>query len=419
MPSRAAVEPERTDFDATVETREGREVVLDTTYFYPEGGGQPADRGVLGGVPVVDVQYRDDRVVHTLAPDADASEVDPGSTVACAVDQRFRTYCMRAHTASHVLYGAGRRLLDDLGYGGFGIGADPVPGDGGPASVRGKVRVDFTTPTDIDDDTLIELERLVNRAVWESRPVSWETYPKAEALELDGIAFNTKTEEGLGAETVRVVTVGAAAGADADADPWDVAACGGTHVSNTREIGPVTVLERSNPGEGLTRVEFAVGEAGIDRRGEEKGVALAAARDLGTNLADVPDAVARLRDERDEYASELADLRGRLVDARIAELREETVTRDGATWLVGRVEGLDANALADRARELAGDGAGVVALVDDGALAVATDGETDAGDVVEAVTDEFGGGGGGSPTVAQGGGLGASDDEVVAFLRGE
>ncbi len=216
-----------------------------------------------------------------------------------------------------------------------------------------------------------------------------------------------------------MVTVGAAAGSGPDADPWDVAACGGTHVSNTREIGPVTVLDRSNPGEGLTRVEFAVGEAGIERRAEEKRTALAAARDLGTNLADVPDTIARLRDEREEYQSELADLRGRLVDVRIDELRGETVERDGARWLVGRVDGLDANALADRARELAGDGADVVALVNDGALAVGTDGETDAGDVVESVTDEFGGGGGGSPTVAQGGGLGTSDDEVVAFLRGE
>ena len=421
MPSRAAADPETTDFEATVETREGREVVLDATYFYPEGGGQPADRGVIGGVPVVDVQQREGRVVHALAPDADADELEPGATVACAVDENLRTYCMRAHTASHVLYGAGRRLLDDLGYGGFGISAAPETGgtNGDAAGVRGKVRVDLSTSSDIDDGTLVELERLVNRAVWESRAVSWETHPKAEALELDGIAFNTKTEEGLGAETVRVVTVGAAAGADADAESWDVAACGGTHVSNTREIGPVTVLDRSNPGEGLTRVEFAVGEAGIDRRAAEKRTALAAARDLETNLDGVPDAIARLRGDREALESELADLRTRLVDARIEELREEIVERDGATWLVGRVEGPDANALADRARSLAGEAADVVALVDDGALAVGTDGDRDANEIVGAVTDEFGGGGGGSPTVAQGGGLGTSDEAVVAFLRGE
>jgi len=247
----APAEPYTTRFGATVERIDGREVVLSETYFYAESGGQPADRGAIAGHDVVDVQYGDGGVVHTLA---EAADLSPGETVTGRIDEQFRTYCMRAHTASHVLYGAGRRLLDDLGYGGFDISPE-------------KVRVDFTTSTEIDDETLFELERLVNRAVWESRPVSWNTHPEEDALELDGIAFNTKTEEGITGETVRVVTVGENGRGEG---PWDRAACGGTHVENTREIGPVTVLERSNPGEGLTRVEFAVGEPGIERRIAEK-----------------------------------------------------------------------------------------------------------------------------------------------------
>jgi alanyl-tRNA synthetase len=306
---------------------------------------------------------------------------------------------MRAHTASHVLYGAGRRLLEGLGYGGFGITPE-------------KVRVDFTTSTEIDDGTLLELERLVNRVVWESRPVSWEALPREEALSREAVAFNTKTEEGVTGGSVRVVTVGGE-------EPWDVAACGGTHVRNTREIGPVSVLERSNPGEGLTRVEFAVGEPGIERRMTEKRAALDVARELGTNVESAVGELRRLQGERDDLAAELSALRDDLVEARIAELREDTVQRNGHEWLVGTVERLDANGLADRAQALAGDGADVVALVNDGALAVAAAGEVNAGEVVEQVTGEFGGGGGGSPTVAQGGGLGADDETVVAFLRGE
>jgi alanyl-tRNA synthetase len=441
MSSRAPQEPDTRNFETTVATRDGRAVVLAETYFYPEGGGQPADRGSIAGVPVVDVRKRDGRVVHALAEDADASAVVEGSTVDCAVDDAFRTYCMRAHTASHVLYGAGRRLFDDLGYGGFGIGAPSRAqrADGVAASAAGKVRVDFSTPTDVDDRALVELERLVNRAVWESRPVSWATYPKREALALDGVAFNTKTEEGLDAESVRVVAVGppgevvdgdrvdgdrVVPRADAregvgPAGNWDVAACGGTHVDDTREIGPVTVLGRSNPGEGLTRVEFAVGERGIERRSEEKRVALDAARALGTGLEDVPDAVDRLRSDRDELAADLAGRRDDLVDARIDDLRESVVERRGGRWLVGTVGELDANGLADRAGSLVGDDADVVALVNDGSLAVATTGDPEADAVVGEVTDAFGGGGGGSPTVAQGGGIGADDEAVVAFLRGE
>jgi alanyl-tRNA synthetase len=393
MHSLAPEEPEVRQFEATVTRCDGTDVVLAETYFYPEGGGQPADRGTIDGLSVTDVQARNGEVVHTLASEPAFSE---GDSVESLIDPDFRTYCMRAHTASHALYGAGRRLFEDLGYGGFGITDE-------------KVRVDFATSTTIDDETLVELERLVNRVVWESRDVSWETLPREEALDREDVAFNTKTEEGITGDTVRIVEI----------EDWDVAACGGTHVQNTRVIGPVTVLERSNPGEGLTRVEFAVGPNAIAARAAERTAAMDAAQLLDTRVAELPDAVQRLRNERDDLQAERNELQDRVVDVRLADLEDDIIECDGQAWLVGAVPGLGANALADRAQELVGESADVVALVsDDGQyLAVATTGEVNAGDVVGDVTDEFGGGGGGGPTVAQGGGLGASADEVVEFLR--
>jgi alanyl-tRNA synthetase len=394
--SRAPAEPEVRSFDAEVTAVDGRVVELDRTWFYPEGGGQPADRGTVAGHEVVDVRKRDGTVEHALSTPEPTVAV--GDTVECAVDDGYRTYCMRAHTASHVLYGAGRRLLDDLGYGGFDITDE-------------KVRVDFATSTDIDDAVLVELERLVNRTVWESRPVSWEQLPAAEARDRDDVAFNTKTEEGVmaDADTVRIVTV----------DGWDVAACGGTHVSNTREIGPVEVLDRSNPGEGLTRVEFAVGEPGIDRRAAVHEAALAAAREAGVAVTDLPDAVAGLREENERLSAELADLRSELLDGRIRSFG--TVDRDGTTWRIGTVAGFEANDAGEAAKRVVGDDeAGVVAVVGDETrpfVVVASTGAVHAGDVVDAVTDVFGGGGGGGPPFAQGGGLDADADEVVAFLR--
>jgi alanyl-tRNA synthetase len=391
--SRAAAEPNVLAFEATVDSG-GRAVTLSETYFYPEGGGQPADRGTLGGHEVTDVQERDGSVVHELD-----GELTAGATVEGRVDPGFRRYCRRAHTASHALYGAGRRLLDDLGYGGFGISSE-------------RVRVDFTTSTDIDDATLVELERLVNRVVWESRPVTWTERAREDALADDAVAFNTKTEEGLTGDTVRVVTIGAAG---EGGEVWDGAACGGTHVDDTSEIGPVTVLSRSNPGEGLTRVEFAVGPAAVERRATEKRAALDAAAALGTNVESVVEGIDRLQEERDDLEAELASARAELTELRLADI--ETVERDGRPWLVGALD-RDVNDLATVARERAGTDAAVVALVAaDGSLAVATDGEVDAGDVVDEVTEEFGGGGGGSPTVAQGGGVDADADRVVAFLR--
>jgi len=395
MHSRAPADPSVTTFGAAVDAVRGRTVVLDETYFYPEGGGQPADRGLIGDTEVVDVQTEGDEVVHTLAAEPD---FEAGETIDCTVDEQFRRYVTRAHTASHALYGAGRRLLDDLGYGGFGITDE-------------KIRVDFTTTTTIDDEALVELERLVNRVVWESRAVSWETLPQDEALNRDDVAFNTKTEEGLSGETVRIVEI----------DKWDVAACGGTHVENTREIGPVAVLDRSNPGEGLTRVEFAVGPTAIDRRAAESTANRAAARLLDTQVQGLPDAVQRLADERDQLAEQVSDLRGQVIEARLADLRDATVQRDGAEWLAGTVPSNDANALSAFAQELADQTANVVALVGESGeyLAVATDGSVDAEAVVADVTGEFGGGGGGGDTVAQAGGLSGDPEGIVAFLRGE
>jgi alanyl-tRNA synthetase len=394
--SRAPQEPDVRTFEAEVTAVEGSTVVLDRTWFYPEGGGQPADRGTLAGAEVVDVQARDGRVEHTLAAAPDPDAVSVGETVEATVDDEFRTYCMRAHTASHVLYGAGRRLLDDLGYGGFGITDE-------------KVRVDFATSTDIDDAVLVELERLVNRAVWDSRAVSWEEIPTEEARSREEVAFNTKTEGGVMADsdTVRVVTV----------DGWDVAACGGTHVSNTAVVGPVSVLDRSNPGEGLTRVEFAVGDAGVDYRATVHGAALDAARELGVGVGDLPESVASLQAENDRLAAELADVRGDLLDGRLRSF--EAVERDGVAWRVGSVDGFDANAVGEAAKRVASDEEVVAAVGGEGRpfLVVASSASVHAGDVVDRVTEEFGGGGGGGPPFAQGGGLDATPDEVVTFLR--
>jgi alanyl-tRNA synthetase len=393
----APSEPGVREFEATVERVDGREVVLDRTYFYAESGGQPADRGTLGGVPLADVRATGDGVVHVLA-EAPGAGVESGAAVDCVVDDAFRTYCMRAHTASHVLYGAGRRLLDDLGYGGFDIDEE-------------KVRVDLSTTTDVDDEVLVALERLSNRAVWESRAVSWEEVGVEEARSREDVAFNTKTEEGVMADAdgVRIVTV----------DDWDVAACGGTHVSNTREIGPVTLLERSNPGEGLTRVEFAVGPTGIDRRATVHGAALEAARALETSVTDVGEAARSLVEERDALDARVRELQSAAVERTVAGF--DVVERDGARLRAGVVaaDGVGPNDVADPVRAAVGDGAdAVVAVGRDGRtfVVVASDGSVDAGELVGRLTDEFGGGGGGGATFAQGGGIDADPADVLDAL---
>ncbi len=409
---RAAAEPYTTSWETTVERVDGREVVLDVTYFYAESGGQPSDRGRIGGVDVVDVRLEDGETVHTTAqPDA----LTEGQRVVCGVDWAFRTYCMRAHTASHTLYGVARDHLDDLGYGGFDIGAPSVEdlatvGDG-------KVRVDLRSSTPVDDDVLVELEAGVNRAVWESRQVHWESVPVTEAQSRDRVAFNTKTEEGVmaDADRVRIVTID---GRNDEDPPLDVAACGGTHVRNTRQIGPVTVLGRSNPGEGLTRVEFAVGPPSVRRRAEEKRSLLGAAAELDAAPEDVVASAERMRERVEDLEATVSDLRGELVAAQLDAA--EPVARDGRQWLVATVEGVGPNDVRDTAMAAVGDAVDVVVLTGtDGSTFVvaASTGDPPATSVVDTVTGEFGGGGGGSDQFAQGGGLDATPADVVESLR--
>ena len=396
MQTLAPDNPETLSFDAEVAAVDGREVTLDGTYFYPEGGGQPADRGVIDDLAVTDVQKSSDGVVHTLA---EAPSFETGDTVHCVVDAAFRTYCKRAHTASHVLFGAGRRVLDDVGYAGFDIGEESV-------------RVDFTADTEITDERMVEMERLANRAVWDSLPVTWGYEDTQTAREREAVAFNTKTEEGAmaDADEVRVVTV----------EGWDVAACGGTHVGNTQEIGPIHVLERSNPGEGATRVEFAVGPSAIDAAADLHVAAREGAQRLDVAPPEIPEAVDRLTDERDELRDEVADLKSELLSDRLDGL--DAVDRDGGRWLVGAIEGATPNDLQGELEGYVGDGVDGVAVTGTSGetfVVVATGGDADANAVVQDVTGEFGGGGGGSPTVAQGGGIPVPPVEVVGYLRNE
>ncbi|MGQ4554994.1 alanine--tRNA ligase-related protein [Halobellus sp. GM3] len=395
MRTHAPEEPEVREFTASVVAIDGRSVTLDRTYFYAESGGQPADTGTLGGTRVVDVRDDGEAVRHALAA---APDFGVGDEVTGVVDDDFRTYCMRAHTASHLLYGAGRRLLDDLGYGGFDISEE-------------KVRVDFTTPTDIGDETLVELERLTNRAVWDSLDVSWTEVPTEEATARDGIAFNTKTEEGVmgSAETVRIV----------DIDGWDVAACGGTHVSNTREVGPVTVLERSNPGEGLTRVEFAVGPTGIDRRATQHRALRETTAALGTNTDDLAAHATSVRAERDDLEARVRELEREAVADAIDDF--ETVDVRDATWRIGTLVDADSNDAGEATKAAVEESTVVVAVGDTQSpyvvVAAGPESGVDAGSVVDGLTDAFGGGGGGGRPFAQGGGLDASPEEVLEAVR--
>ncbi|WP_254764323.1 alanyl-tRNA editing protein [Natrinema marinum] len=284
---RAAAEPYATRFETEVTSIDGRRVWLERSHFFGASGGQPADRGTIADIAVADVELVGGEQVHVLA---DAPSFNVGHRALCAVDWSFRMYCMRAHTASHILAGAARRVLESATSAGLEIGPETV-------------RVDLEVDAPIDDETLIELDERVNRVIWESRPVSWDDVPISEARERADIRFDPDANEAAVEKgRVRIVAIedendggrgNRFAGTNGTPTPWDARACPGTHVRNTREVGPVTVLGRSSTADDRTRIEFAVGPQAINRRTAEKRAAFAATSALGVDLEEVGDELER------------------------------------------------------------------------------------------------------------------------------
>ncbi|WP_254769300.1 alanyl-tRNA editing protein [Salinilacihabitans rarus] len=234
-------DPTRLDCEATVERVVDDRVVLDRTCFYPEGGGQPADTGVLRAGDetwrVVDVQKRD-TIYHHLA--GDGAPPTAGTTVAGAVDADRRRAHSRYHTAQHLLSAL---LL-----------AEYDAATTGNQLYADRARLDCRYERFTDDD-LAAIETRLNELVDADLPVRWYTLDRAvaenrldpERTRLD-LLPDSITE-------VRIVEIG-----DAD-DPFDRTACAGTHVERTAEIGRVAVTGRETRGPEEERVRFRLADA--------------------------------------------------------------------------------------------------------------------------------------------------------------
>ena len=217
-------------FTATVVSclpgKHGYDVVLDRTCFYPEGGGQPGDRGTLGGVKVTDTHERDGETVHCC--DAPLEE---GDLVEGILDWDYRFHLMQQHSGEHILSGF---LHEALGYDnvGFHMGADCVT-------------IDFNGP--ISPEQLKELEDKANRYIWENHPVN-VLLPKGE--ELEKLPYRSKKEL---TGDIRIVEFPGA----------DLCACCGVHVKMTGEIGMVKLLSCQKFHDGV-RIEMLAGMAAFD-----------------------------------------------------------------------------------------------------------------------------------------------------------
>jgi len=222
------------EFDATVVEVAPKSVVLDRTAFYPGGGGQPADTGVLRGgageYRVIRTSRSGDNIVHELEGESPAA----GAAVHGVIDWERRYDLMRTHTALHILCGVVWR-----DYGAHVTGSDIKPL---------AARMDFELEQ-MSADFATEVEAASNKEVEAGRPVEAKTLPRAEAFEIPDLI---RTKVNLLPESIPEIRTVDISGLDLQAD-------GGLHVANTREVGTIRVVRHESKGRINKRLRIEVG----------------------------------------------------------------------------------------------------------------------------------------------------------------
>ena len=227
------------EFDAKIlriqKTNGEHHIVLDQTAFYPLGGGQPADTGIIKGekgeIKVSDAKMRNGRVIHITKEVM--GEIKEGDSVRGIIDWDRRYALMLNHTAAHLMTEALRKAT--------GL---PIEVVGSGIDVN-KVRLDLAYDSSLGQ-LLSEIEKIANEIAKENRPVIAKTMPREKAKEYVGKFHESLKTLPPQVQAVRVVEI----------KDLHACACGGTHLKNTGEIGSIKILKRGSKGKGVERVEF-------------------------------------------------------------------------------------------------------------------------------------------------------------------
>jgi alanyl-tRNA synthetase len=355
--------------------------------FYPEGGGQVSDSGVVetpSGLASVSGVYRlgDDQAVALELRDGELGVGEPARAV---VDRSTRLATMRNHTATHLLHAALRHELGThVRQAGSYVGPD-------------KLRFDFTHGQRLTPTEVAAVEELVNSWIVEGRPVRAVHTTREEAERLGAMAlFGEKY-----GDRVRMVEI----------EGVSRELCGGTHVAGTAEIGLFHLTTETSSASNVRRIEAVTGAAGIDAFRERSEELAEIAALLRAPEHEVVAAVRKLTDRVREL-----ERRPRPTDSRAVadELAGKAGEISGVRVLAEIVEAADAKELlelSDRVRQSLGDSAVVLGTAVDGrahlvanVAPAAVERGVRAGEVVRAAAEIVGGGGGGRDTMAQAGG---------------
>ena len=392
--------------DGSVSVEEANEgdvtVILDSTTFYGEGGGQIGDAGYLSS-DKVSVQIRDTKKtdgVFLHVGTVVSGSLKVGDTVTTEVLAPMRKAIMRAHSSCHLLQAALRQVLGDH------------VEQAGSFVAEDHVRFDFTHFAALTAEELAKVEWIVNRHILEGEIITMTEMPIEEAKKLGAMAlFGEKY-----GKIVRVVRMG----------EFSTEFCGGTHLDNTAGIGLFKIVSESSVAAGVRRIEAVTGRSVLDLiRDQQKLIGDTAAELKAQNPSDISKRAAQLQAETREMKREIESLNSKLASTKLTAILSSAVDVKGVSLVTAKLDDMQPDAartLADEIKANDPKSVAVLALVNADKLNfIAVAGKdavaagAHAGKLVGAVAAVTGGRGGGRPDNAMAGGNDKSKiDEALA-----
>ena len=376
------------------------DVVLDVTPFYAEMGGQQGDAGELvapgATVSVSDTKSHNGLYAHVAT--VSEGELHVGDTVCASIDAHRRALLRRNHTATHLLDAALKQVLGDHVQ------------QAGSLVAPEHLRFDFTHFEALGADQLKAVEDIVNDEIFAGEPVITREMNLEEAKASGAVAlFGEKY-----GDVVRVVSVG-----EGDA-PFSRELCGGTHASNTCELGVFKIVNESSTGSNVRRIEAVTSEGAFAYMTSRMALADAAAASLKCSVNEVPARISALQTELRETSAKLKKaLTGGSSDA-ISSAIDNAIDVEGYKLVVAELKGLEAadlrNVWDTIHAKLGAASACVLATVTEkgtpSLIAAAGDDAVSAGfhagNLIKKISSAVDGRGGGRPNMAQAGGKNAA-----------
>jgi alanyl-tRNA synthetase len=365
-------------------------VVLDTTPFYAESGGQAGDEGVLHG--------KDGAIFATLDTQKIKADVfghhgyvhqgsiKVGDSVTAKVNTLARARTMRNHSATHLMHEALRAVLGThVQQKGSEVTAD-------------RTRFDFAHNAPVTDAQILEIEKRVNAEILINSAASAKTMP-IEAAKATGAMMLFGEKYG---DEVRVLSIGTS-----------TELCGGTHVQRTGDIGLFKIVAESGVAAGVRRVEAVTGEGALEYLQSLENTVSKAAQALKTSPDELTTRISGLQDQIKALEKDLAQAKGKLASSQGDELVSSAVDIQGIKVLAAKLDGADAKALRDtmdKLKDKLKTAVIVLAATDGDKVQIAAGVTADvmpkikAGDLVNFVAGQVGGKGGGKPDMAMAGG---------------